>query len=231
MRNLRRAIWWQKQWGAFLSLAILWVFTACSPTKTTQWPLQSLDKIGGREVTVSGDPQVIATAGREGGLAFDGVEDGILVHGNPLAGAEEFTIEVVFKPADAWPANVEQRFFHLQEFPDGPRRILLELRLNNRRQWYADFFLRHENGSLVLIDSTKTHPVNEWATMTVVYQNQQLKGYVNGVLETEGEVTYLPIPATARVSLGTRMDQRSWFNGIIKSVRFSPKVENPAKKK
>ncbi|WP_161947812.1 hypothetical protein [Rufibacter ruber] len=52
---------------------------------------------------------------------------------------------------------------------------------------------------------------------------------MNGNLELAGQITYLPIPATAKTSLGTRMDQRSWFNGVIKSVTFTPKAVVPEK--
>ncbi|MFC6998908.1 LamG-like jellyroll fold domain-containing protein [Rufibacter roseus] len=222
---------WVKTKNAVFSCAVLAAFclSSCASVKKATWQLKSLEKIGGHSVTVSGEPKLVSSPDKFG-IEFDGVNDGLLVSGNPLAGAEEFTIEVVFKPANAWPANVEQRFLHLQEHPDGPRRLLMELRLNNRQQWYADFFLRHEDGSLVLIDSTKTHPVEEWATMTLVYKDKQLKGYVNGELETQGEIEYRSIPASAKVSLGTRMDQRSWFNGIIQSVTFWPKAVVPERK-
>ncbi len=162
-------------------------------------------------------------------MAFDGQDDGLLVDHNPIAGAEEFSIEVVFKPNAAWPANVEQRFLHIEDMGTGQRRLLLELRLNNRNQWYADFFLRTENGALTLIDSTKTHPVGEWATMTLTYKNKQLKGYVNGQLELSGEIEYLPIPASAKTSIGTRMDKRSWFNGEIQSIRVWKTALQPKK--
>ncbi|WP_018479484.1 LamG-like jellyroll fold domain-containing protein [Pontibacter roseus] len=184
------------------------------------WHLNSLKKISGHKPLVSGEPKVIKIARREKAIEFDGLNDGLLLDVNPIAGAEAFEIEVTFKPYAAFPNNVEQRFLHIQE-PDNPeRRILIELRLNDREQWYADFFIRTEHASLTLIDSTKTHPVNEWATIKLTYQDGQLKGFVNGVEEVSGEIAYLPISAAAKTSIGTRMDQRSWFKGAIKSVRF-----------
>ncbi|MGV3538730.1 MAG: LamG-like jellyroll fold domain-containing protein [Rufibacter sp.] len=196
--------------------------------KTTRWPLESLTSIGGHEVTVIGDPKVVKTEDGAPAIAFNGVDNGLLVAANPILGAEEFTIYVVFKPAAAWPANFEQRFLHLQDPANPNRRILLELRLNNRQQWYPDFFLRTDSASLTLIDSTKTFPVNEWATMSLVYKKGEVQGYVNGKLQLSGKILYQALPPTAQVSIGTRMDKRSWFNGQIKSVTFTPKAVVPA---
>jgi hypothetical protein len=205
--------------GMFLGSA------SCTSVRPTTWHLASVANIAGQTVTVQGNPQEIK--GSQPAIAFDGVDDGLLVHANPIAGAEEFTIEVQFKPNAAWPANVEQRFLHIEDPALGQRRLLLELRLNNRNQWYADFFMRTENSALTLIDSTQTHPVGEWATMTMVYQDKKLQGFVNGRLELSGDIEYLPIPATAKTSIGTRMDQRSWFNGEIRSVKFWLKAITP----
>jgi hypothetical protein len=201
------------------------MLAACSTLRPVTWSVNSLVGLGGYPTHVIGAPVVIQTENGKPAVQFNGQGDGLLVQGNPIAGAKEFSIEVEFKPNAAWPINIEQRFLHIEDLAEGKRRVLLELRLNNRNQWYADFFLRHEKGSKVLIDSTKTHPVGEWATMKLTYKDRQLKGYVNGVLETQAEIDYLPIPATANVSLGTRMDKRSWFNGAIRRVTFKKKVE------
>ncbi|WP_192820353.1 LamG-like jellyroll fold domain-containing protein [Rufibacter sp. LB8] len=209
----------------FLFLTLGTLALGCSTMKAVTWPVNALSGLGGYVTDVIGSPTIIQTENGKPAVQFDGADDGLLVQGNPIAGAQEFSIEVEFKPTAAWPANKEQRFLHIEDLTEGKRRVLLELRLNNRNQWYADFFLRHENGSKVLIDSTKTHPVGEWATMKLTYKDRQLKGYVNGILETQAEMDYLPIPATASVSLGTRMDKRSWFNGAIRRVTFRKKVE------
>jgi hypothetical protein len=208
-----------------LLLGMLLGSASCTSVRPVTWRLSSVANIAGQKVTVQGNPQEIK--GSQSAIAFDGVDDGLLVHANPIAGAEEFTIEVQFKPNAAWPANVEQRFLHIEDLALGQRRLLLELRLNNRNQWYADFFMRTENASLTLIDSTQTHLVGEWATMTMVYKDKKLQGYVNGRLELSGDIEYLPIPATAKTSIGTRMDQRSWFNGEIRSIKFWPKAITP----
>ncbi|WP_181307055.1 LamG domain-containing protein [Rufibacter sp. XAAS-G3-1] len=212
-----------------LSCLVSVVVSSCVAVKPTRWEMHSLASIGGHSTQVLGNPSTIPGKDGAPAIAFDGVDDGLLIDANPIAGAEEFTIEVVFKPKAVWPANVEQRFLHIEDMAVGQRRILLELRLNNQNRWYADFFMRTEKAALTLIDSSKTHPVGEWATMTLTYKDKQLKGYVNGKLELSGEIEYLPIPPTAKTSIGTRMDKRSWFNGQIQSVRFWKVALQPKK--
>ncbi|MBC3541163.1 LamG domain-containing protein [Rufibacter sediminis] len=215
--------------SVLLALLVSGVISSCAVQKPVHWTLDSLTGIGGHATAVLGNPTLKPGLGDMQVLRFDGQDDGLLVNHNPIAGAEEFTIEVVFKPHFAGPANREQRFLHLEDMATGQRRILLELRLNNQNQWYADFFMRTEKAALTLIDSTKTHPVGEWATMTLTYRDRQLKGYVNGQLELSGEIEYLPLPLSAKVSIGTRMDKRSWFNGEIQRVRFWRKALVPKK--
>ena len=45
-------------------------------------------------------------------VEFDGVDDALFVNVHPLAGAETFTWEVIFRPYKG--GKAEQRFFHLQ---------------------------------------------------------------------------------------------------------------------
>ncbi|MBF8963611.1 LamG domain-containing protein [Pontibacter sp. FD36] len=197
--------------------------TQASQPGVKVWQVNSLTSIAGYQPTVIGNPKVIDAGTHELAIAFDGIDDGLLINSNPIAGAEDFEIEVEFKPYTGYPDNIEQRFLHIQDPANPDRRILIELRLNNRQQWYADFFMRTENASITLIDSTKTHPVDEWATIKLHYSRGQMKGFVNGLEEVSGEITYLPISPSASTSIGTRMDKRSWFKGTIKTVRFSTK--------
>ncbi|MCC9137258.1 LamG domain-containing protein [Pontibacter silvestris] len=202
------------------TLLIVKLVEANAQADTETWHLNSIKAVGGHAVTIWGNPKV-TKAGKEKAIAFDGEDDGVLVNANPIAGTEEFSIEVLLKPYDVYPKNVEQLFLHIQDPENENRRILIELRLNDQKQWYADFFMRTDKASLTLIDSTKTHPVNEWATVKLVYKDKQMKGYVNGVEELTGQIEYLPINRSAKTSLGTRMDKRSWFNGAVKAVKFS----------
>lgn len=185
------------------------------------WEINNTREVGGNPVTVSGNPRVI-NAHDERFVEFDGQDDGILINANPIEGMEEFTISVDFKAYSGYPENREQRFLHIQDPENENRRILIELRLNERDEWYGDWFIKSENENLTLMDSSRTHPVNEWATISLVYSDGVIKGYVNGNEEVAGKFHYLPIAGNAKTSIGTRMDQRSWFKGVIKEIRFTP---------
>ncbi|SIT94462.1 LamG domain-containing protein [Pontibacter indicus] len=228
MKN-KRTWWISAAVGVMLGVTCLSGISCSKPrTQSPQpdekvWTLNSLVSIAAHQPTVWGNPRLIDVGAGEKAIAFDGIEDGLLINSNPIAGAEEFEIEVEFMPYAGYPDNIEQRFLHIQHPGNPDRRILIELRLNSRQQWYADFFMRTENAALTLIDSTRTHPVNEWATIKLHYRQGQMTGFVNGVEEVSGKITYLPISPTASTSIGTRMDKRSWFKGAIKAVRFSTK--------
>lgn len=187
------------------------------------WVLDSLQEVAGLPLAMLGDPALVVTPfGR--GIAFDGKGDRILLNTNPLAEAEEFTIEVIIKPYDAFPDNWEPRFLHLESPDDPNRRITIELRLNANKQWYLDAYIKSELSQFTLIDTALVHPVDEWAHVAITYKNQQFTSYVNGQQELTAAVDYLPIAANAQVSIGARINEVHWFNGVIQAVRFTPKV-------
>lgn len=209
----------------FSVLVLLLLVSGAAKAQQEVWHLNSLQAIAGHVPEVVWGRPIVLREKSGKAIHFDGKDDGLLLATNPVAGADEFSIEVEFKVNDAYPENVEQRFLHIQD-PDNPqRRLLLELRLNDKKQWYPDLFLRMENEALTLVDATKTYPVNEWATIRLTYKEGKLKGYVNGEEELSGEIQYLPISPSAKTSLGTRMDKRSWFNGAIRIVKFSHKIK------
>ncbi len=189
--------------------------------KTITWKIDSIHKIGENPIVIWGSPKVILSDG-EKMVEFRGENDGLLVNRNPLEGMKEFTIEVDFKPFEGYPENREQRYLHIQDPKNENRRILMELRLNSKNEWYGDWFIKSEKGGLTLIDSTLTHPVNVWATISLVYKDEEMKGYINGKLEGAGMVSYLPIGENGKTSIGTRMNKTSWFKGTIREVRFIP---------
>ncbi len=209
----------------FILFASPALFCSCDAkqSEVIVWKIDSANKIGEKVVTVSGNPKVILVEDGNS-LEFDGVDDGLLIDQNPLAGMQEFTIEVDCKPYRGGSENREQRFLHIQDPENEDRRILLELRLNDRDEWYGDWFIKTEKETLILIDSSFTHPVGEWATMSLEYKKGTVKGFVNGIPEVSGEIEYLPVGPQGKISIGTRMDQRSWFKGAIKEVRFLSKI-------
>jgi hypothetical protein len=208
----------------FLLMLVMISVSCEEPDKQTlSWEINNTREIGGNSVSVFGEPKIVYGKDEEF-VEFDGKDDGLLVNSNPISGMEEFTIEVDFKPFPGFPENREQRFLHIQDPENENRRILIELRLNDREEWYGDWFIKSENESLTLIDSTHTHPMNEWFTISMEYRNGKVRGYVNGKEEVSGDFEYLPIGENAKTSIGTRMDQRSWFKGEIREVRFTPEA-------
>lgn len=187
------------------------------------WKVDSLKSIAGHDVVVLGNPQIIDTP-YGNAVAFDGDGDRLLVQNNPVYGADEFTIEIIFRANDVFPENLEPRFFHIEAADNPDRRITIELRLNDKKQWYLDSYIKSELSQAVLIDETLVHPVNEWAHAAITYRDRQLTAYVNGEKELSAEVDYLPIAEHAATSIGARLNQVHWFNGDILLVRITPAV-------
>src|SRR5690242_10410684 len=65
--------------------------------RQTTWTFDRLDTIGGLTVKVDGNPKVIDTPLGKA-VAFDGVDDSLYLDQHPLAGAEQFTFEAIFRP-------------------------------------------------------------------------------------------------------------------------------------
>lgn len=187
----------------------------------------SLTSINGHTTEQMGQPKVVVSPFGEA-VSFDGDGDRLLINANPLGDATEFTVEIIFKANDVFPKNHEPRVFHI-ESPDNPaRRITIELRLNDKKQWYFDAFIKSEKSQFTLIDSTKVHPVGEWVHAAMTYKDRQFVSYVNGKKELSGEVDYLTIPANAKTSVGARMNQIHWFNGEVLQVRVTKKSLSPS---
>lgn len=203
-----------------LFLLVAWIFISCGNGKhIVAWEIDSVDEIAGNPTEVSGAP-LVKTSEEKEVVEFNGKNDGLLIKSNPVEGWNNFLIEVDIKPYPGFPENVEQRFLHIQDPENENRRILIELRLNENQEWYGDWFIKTENETLTLVDPTKTHPLNEWATISLEYKNGEVTGLVNGEIQAQGHIKYLSPGPGAHTSIGTRMDQRSWYKGVIKEVRF-----------
>jgi hypothetical protein len=217
--------------GVALACSLLLLACATQLQHSVTWNIDSLSLIGSAPVSVLGEPVVVSES--FGGnlfdkaIRFDGEDDRLLVNANPLGAATEFTIEIIFNPADAYPNNLEPRFFHI-ESPDNPnRRVTIELRLNDKQQWYLDAYIKSENSQYTLIDATKVHPIGKWAHAAITYKNREFVSYVNGQRELVGQVDYLPIAANGKTSIGARMNQVHWYKGEIAWVRISKKALTP----
>jgi xylan 1,4-beta-xylosidase len=186
------------------------------------WRLDSLERIGDHPVTVIGTPRVVETD-HGSAIEFNGATDGLLLETNPIAGLEQFTLEVMFQPDSDGPR--EQRFLHIEE-ADTENRALIELRLIDRR-WSLDTFLRSGQSAQTLLDLGKAHPASAWHVATLTYDGTTMRHYVNGVPELSAPVAFAPLEVAGRTSIGVRQNRVSWFKGRIHSVRIAPHAETP----
>ena len=209
--------------------AALVAATAMAAADTAEvWIFDRTDRIGGHATTVLGHPRVIDTPLGKA-VEFNGVDDALFVDVHPLAGAETFTLEILFRPDRG--GRPEQRFFHLQERDpksgaDTQTRMLMEIRVIGD-QWALDSFALSGNTGKALLDRSKLHPLGEWHHAAMVYDGRQLRNYVDGVLEGEGEVR-LTRQGAGHSSAGVRINRVDWFKGAIRQARMTRRALAPA---
>jgi hypothetical protein len=180
---------------------------------TIVWKLDDVKIIGGHATEVLGAPRVT-----DGAVVFDGVKDGIFMPAIPLEGAAQFTIEILFSPAEG--GLEAQRFFHLQDNADW--RVMIETRLDGKGGWWIDTYLGSPKGGTPLIDPKRVHPTNQWYWAAVCYDGKTMSHFVNGEKELEAAgVKFGPLGA-GKISLGVRQNKVYWFKGAIREVRFTP---------
>jgi hypothetical protein len=162
-------------------------------------------------------------------VEFNGVDDALFIEDHPLADTATFTWEVIFRPdRDGKP---EQRFFHLQERnartgEDTLNRFLFEIRVTGD-QWFLDSFVMSATGSKTLFNSGHPHPLGVWYHVAQVYDGQQYRNYVNGVLENQGDLKFTS-QAEGHASAGVRINRRDYFKGAIARARFTKGALAPA---
>ena len=201
----------------YLPTLLLFLFftTSMVASDSIVWKVDNLEMIGGLPVTVVGDPQVI-TLDDEVAVEFDGVNDGLFINSNPVAGDDAFTVEIIFKPYSG--GGAEQRFLHIQQ--DDNNRMLIELRSTASDQWYIDTFIKSGSSNRTLVEEGNVHPNNQWHTAALVYENNTMRHYIDGELELTGAVNYVK-QMSGITSLGVRQNKVSWYKGAIKLVRVS----------
>jgi len=140
--------------------ALLLASAALAADAVETWRFDSLDKIGGHAVKVEGAPRVV-----NGTVVFDGVKDALFFDVHPLAGAETWTWEVIFRPDVGGAA--EQRFFHLQE-EGADTRMLFEIRVIDGK-WCLDSYAHWGTAGQALMDRAKLHELGKWHAVQAVY--------------------------------------------------------------
>jgi hypothetical protein len=151
------------------------------------------------------------------------VEDALFLNVHPLAGAETFTWEVIFRPDVGGAA--EQRFFHFQQ-NGADTRMLFEIRVI-AGSWCLDSFAASGTESKALMDREKLHPLGVWHHAAAVYDGREYRNYVDGVLEGAAEVHLAP-QGIGQTSVGTRINRRDYFKGAVLSARMTNRALPPA---
>jgi hypothetical protein len=185
------------------------------------WMFNQTAAMGGHATKVLGHPQVVKTPYGHA-VQFDGVADALFVDVHPLAGAETWTWEVIFRPdADGAAA---QRFFHLSVLDpatgkDVDDRLLFEIRIVNG-QWCLDSFAMADGQSKTLLNCEKLHALGKWYRVTAVYDGTTLSNYVNDELQGEEKVHLVP-QQPGHSSVGVRINLKDHFKGAIYEARFT----------
>jgi hypothetical protein len=209
-----------------LSLIVfaLGALAAESPSQEV-WTFDRIDRIGGHATTVLGHPRVIDTpAGKA--VEFNGVDDGIQLDVHPLAGAETFTFEAIFRPDGG---NAEQRWFHLEQNPangsDENSRMLFEIRVIDGK-WCLDAFNKSGPVQKALLNRQHLHPLGRWFHVAAVYDGKEFRSYVDGVQDGAAAVQLAP-QGDGRTSVGVRMNKVFYFKGAVRLARFSRRALAP----
>lgn len=209
----------------YLFLTILLVlFTNASFAQSLVWDLKNIDKVGGHKTTVLGQPKVIKTDDGKA-IEFDGVDDGIFIETNPLAGANAFTIEAWFRPDADGPA--EQRWLHVEDLENAESRAMLETRVS-KDLWFLDTFLKSGENRLPLYAENFKHPTGRWYHAALVYDGTEMRHYIDGELELSGKIAMKPF-GRGRTSIGVRQSKVYWFKGAVRKIRFTSQALPPEK--
>lgn len=195
---------------------------------TTVWTFDNLSRIGGFPVETIGGPRVIDSP-RGPAILFDGVDDAVFIDNHPLAHAEQFTLEAVFRPDGG---EFEQRWLHLESFQDPPVepgrgdvRTLFEIRVVEAG-WYLDAFTSGLGYKQPLMTPERLHPIGEWSHVAQTFDGTTYKAFVDGVLQSEASIPFRP-HGPGRAAAGARMNRVSFFRGAIREARFTPRALPP----
>jgi len=187
---------------------------------SSEWILSDFVEKHTEGVQLKGNPGIVDFGSRKA-VSFNGSSDAIFLEKMPLTGCEQFTIEVIFRPAVG--GNFAQRFLHFGEVQGD--RVLMELR-SKKEGWYLDAFIKTSSGNKTLIDSTLIHPTDQWYHIAYVIDHGKLSTYVNHKKELEGIIEMTPVNR-GKTSIGVRQNETYWFKGDIFKIRITPEALKP----
>lgn len=197
--------------------------------RQTVWRFGALDSIDA-PLTIEGAPvRVEGPSGLPGALRFDGIDDALFIGSHPLAGAETFAFEAVFRPDGG---AFEQRWLHLQSdevvapgaTPVGTR-VLFEIRVYGDR-WALDTFIKGPTYNQTLLFPDRLHPLGRWHHVAQTYDGTTYRSFVDGALQGEAAVAFTS-QGPGRASVGTRINRVNFFNGAIAEARFTRRFLRP----
>ena len=156
-------------------------------------------------------------------------DDALFIDEHPLAGAETFTFEAIFRPESG--GATEQRWFHLSEQDpktkaDADTRILFEIRTTDK-QWSLDTFVGTPIGSRPILNRDKVYPLDTWHAVTQVFDGKVYSSYVDGELQGKYELRFQPEGA-GHTSVGVRINKVNYFKGSVLTARFTRHALSPS---
>lgn len=195
---------------------------ASSRPGQTVWTFEELATVGDLPATSEGRPKMVPTS--EGGaIAFNGLDDALYVPVHPLAGAETFTIEAIFRPDGG---AFEQRWLHLESFipsdvapGQSETRMLFEIRVVGAT-WYLDAFMCGDGYSKALVAPDRVFPLGRWYHVAQTCDGERYRSFVNGVLQSETALSF-KAQGPGRASIGVRLNRVSHFKGAVRELRFT----------
>jgi hypothetical protein len=182
----------------------------------TEWLLANLLRKKSSMVEISGNPQIVSSPYGDV-VSFNGIDDALFLNQLPLQSIQEFTVEMIFKPAIN--GVFEQRILHIGESTKD--RMLLEIRAVDNN-WYFDGYTASGSNKKALIDEKLIHPLDQWYHVAFVVTPKNLTTFVNGKQELQEGFPFLPIEK-GQTSIGVRMNKVCWFKGAIYKIRITPK--------
>jgi hypothetical protein len=218
-----------------MAALVLTAGAAAARAEQTTWRFGNLHQIGGFRAATEGNPKLIDSPLGQA-MQFDGVGDSVLIDGRPLVGASQFTIEAIFRPDGG---KFAQRFMHIAEVTplegfdaksiegsgDQSPRFMFEVRVTDDR-WVLDSFVKSPAGTKFFMIKEKSHPLGRWYAIAQTYDGKTYRTYVDGVLEGEGDVAFVP-HGPGRTRVGARMNRVDYFKGAIALGRFTDRALPP----
>ena len=191
--------------------------------ETAVWTFDRLADIGGVPTHVEGAP-VLTDSPWGRAVLFDGADDALFIDRHPLAGAQTFTFEALFRPDGG---DFAQRWFHLASDEPAPApgaapvgtRFLFEIRVVGD-SWYLDAFTRGPDYSQALIAEDKLFPLGRWHHVAQTYDGATYRSFVNGVLQAEAPIAFTP-QGPGWSSVGCRFNRVDYFRGAVREARFT----------